>query len=96
MSKVVSMREVAKHNTLDDLWVVLHGKVYDLTAFIREHPGGIGPILNCAGKEGTEEFNTIHSAPLLRSLPASAYIADIDKSTITRMFLFLVTCLFGN
>ena len=32
--------EVAKHSSADDCWIILYGKVYDLTEFIPEHPGG--------------------------------------------------------
>jgi len=32
--------EIAKHNTLDNAWLVISGYVYDVTQFIRNHPGG--------------------------------------------------------
>jgi L-lactate dehydrogenase (cytochrome) len=40
---------VAKHNKQEDCWVVIHGKVYNLTDFLEAHPGGVGPILAKAG-----------------------------------------------
>jgi L-lactate dehydrogenase (cytochrome) len=36
----VSVSEVSKHSTAEDCWVVVNGKVYDLTTFAPEHPGG--------------------------------------------------------
>lgn len=37
---LVSHDEVSKHKSEDDCWVILHAKVYDVTSFVREHPGG--------------------------------------------------------
>lgn len=51
---------VSQHNTRDDLWVVLNGKVYDLTEFLTHHPGGQKVILKYAGKDATKIFTPIH------------------------------------
>jgi L-lactate dehydrogenase (cytochrome) len=48
-SPLIPMQEVAKHNKREDCWVVIHGKVYNLTDFLDSHPGGVGPILAKAG-----------------------------------------------
>ncbi len=36
----ISVSEVAKHASPDDCWIVVNGKVYDLTKFAPDHPGG--------------------------------------------------------
>lgn len=36
----IGTQEVAKHASAEDCWVVVNGKVYDLTAFAPNHPGG--------------------------------------------------------
>lgn len=61
--------EVALHNNYQDLWVIIHGNVYNLTSFFTEHPGGEEVLLALAGQDGTECFDSIgHSdeAKLLR------------------------------
>ena len=39
-----TLDEVAKHCTMDDLWVCIDERAYDLTKFAARHPGGIGPV----------------------------------------------------
>ncbi|GJN16415.1 hypothetical protein PR202_gb03400 [Eleusine coracana subsp. coracana] len=47
--------EVSKHNTRKDCWIVIKDKVYDVTPYVEEHPGG-DAILNNAGGDSTEGF----------------------------------------
>ena len=42
--------EISKHNSRDDLWTYYKGYVYDLTKFVKNHPGG-NIILNSAGND---------------------------------------------
>jgi uncharacterized protein with NAD-binding domain and iron-sulfur cluster len=47
--------EVKKHNTIEDLWTYYKGNVYDLTDFIKDHPGG-NIIMHAGGKDLEEEW----------------------------------------
>ena len=38
--KVYKLSDLKDHNKRDDIWVAVHGKVYDLTKFLLLHPGG--------------------------------------------------------
>lgn len=40
MSGKVTVDELTRHATTDDCWVLVNGKVYDLTQFAPDHPGG--------------------------------------------------------
>lgn len=44
------MDEVKKHDKEDDCWLVIGGKVYDVTAYLPEHPGGADIMLGSTGK----------------------------------------------
>lgn len=44
--KMFSREDVAKHNNSDDAWIILHGKVYNITSYIDIHPGGLEIIKN--------------------------------------------------
>ena len=58
--------EVAAHNTEGDCWVILSGKVYDVTTFLPDHPGGKKAIMLFAGKDATEEFDMLHPPNVLK------------------------------
>jgi len=58
---MISMEEVAKHNTPEDCWSVVDGKVVDLTSYIDQHPGGAGFIKLLCGQDGTKAFLGEHS-----------------------------------
>eukprot|EP00349_Pseudokeronopsis_sp_Brazil_P009120 CAMPEP_0202955944 /NCGR_PEP_ID=MMETSP1396-20130829/478_1 /ASSEMBLY_ACC=CAM_ASM_000872 /TAXON_ID= /ORGANISM="Pseudokeronopsis sp., Strain Brazil" /LENGTH=104 /DNA_ID=CAMNT_0049672725 /DNA_START=247 /DNA_END=561 /DNA_ORIENTATION=+ len=57
--KKLTLAEVAKHNSEMDCWTVVEGKVYNLTNFIKLHPGG-KKIMRAAGIDGTDIFNQFH------------------------------------
>ncbi len=44
-----TLEEVAKHNTKKDVWIVYKNKVYDVTNFLEQHPGGEEVLLDLAG-----------------------------------------------
>lgn len=60
---VTTLEDVKKHSSKQSLWIIIHNKVYDLTKFMDEHPGGEEVLLEQAGKDATEIFEDVsHSA----------------------------------
>ena len=47
----------------DDIWVLVKGKVYDLSSFYRKHPGGPDLIEEWAGKDGSQVFKDAGHPP---------------------------------
>ncbi len=70
-----TLDEVAQHASGEDCWLASNGKVYDVTSFIPNHPGG-DKILQGCGKDMTEFFNTMHARQSKEQLPAF-YIGDL-------------------
>ncbi|OEL14527.1 Nitrate reductase [NADH] 1 [Dichanthelium oligosanthes] len=60
-TKQFTMAEVREYALPDSAWIVVHGHVYDCTAYLKDHPGGADSILINAGTDCTEEFDAIHS-----------------------------------
>ncbi|EGC31437.1 hypothetical protein DICPUDRAFT_39933 [Dictyostelium purpureum] len=52
--------EVAKHNKEDDIWIIVDGKVYDITKWLPIHPGGKEALLLAAGRDCTNLFESYH------------------------------------
>ena len=44
-----SLNDLSKHDSCESCWVAIHGKVYDVTAFLEEHPGGDDVVLENSG-----------------------------------------------
>lgn len=51
---VYSRLEVEKHKTTDSIWVTYKEGVYDVTAFVSNHPGGNDKLMLAAGKDLTD------------------------------------------
>jgi L-lactate dehydrogenase (cytochrome) len=75
--------EVAEHSSAESCWVIVHGKAYDVTEFLPEHPGGPKIILKYAGKDATEEYDPIHPPDTLEKyLPKDKHLGPVDMSTV--------------
>ena len=55
-----SLAEVRQHCTRDDAWMVLKGRVYNITRYLQFHPGSVEEIMRCAGDDATEAFDEVH------------------------------------
>lgn len=55
-----TLEQVAQHNTSGDCWTAIEGKVYDLTDWEDQHPGGAARIQSLCGIDGSSLFNAQH------------------------------------
>lgn len=49
--RIYTAEDLAEHSTAASCWIARAGKVYDVTNFLQDHPGGDDYILNYAGKD---------------------------------------------
>ena len=80
------MDEVSKHNTEASLWIVLYGRVYDMTKFQFDHPGGADIILETAGADATKEFEDILHSKQARELAKTYVIGKIKDTKLGNLF----------
>jgi len=59
---VFTREEVAKHNTPDDSWIIIEGKVYAVSKFAKVHPGGRDILTSAAsaGHDLSDAFRIYH------------------------------------
>ncbi|KAJ3115945.1 hypothetical protein HDU96_010807 [Phlyctochytrium bullatum] len=76
----IAMEEVKMHESETDCWIVVGGKVYDVTGFLDDHPGGAQSILLATGQDATDEFESIHSQKAHEML-AAYYIGHLSADS---------------
>lgn len=54
--RTITLAEVAYHDTPNDCWVVIYDRVYDISTFLDEHPGGGEIMLEYAGRDASTAF----------------------------------------
>lgn len=80
-SKLITAAEVKKHNSEEDVWIIVNNKVYDCTEYLDLHPGGADSILINAGEDATDDFVAIHSTKATKMLD-KFYVGDLDTKSI--------------
>ena len=60
-----------------DVWVVLHGRAFNVPNFLSQHLGGELAILTTAGKDATVEFDMIHPPDVAKKYAPDAVIGTL-------------------
>lgn len=74
--KSYTAEEVAEHTGKDSLWIILKDKVYNVTPYIEEHPGG-DAIFRNAGGDSTAGFFAPQHPERVFDLIDDFYIGDL-------------------
>ncbi|EIM22627.1 cytochrome b5 [Wallemia mellicola] len=77
-NKKYTIEDLKQHQSNEDMWLLINGKVYDCTKFLDEHPGGDEVIISEGGKDATEAFDDIGHSDEARSQLDSLYIGEFD------------------
>ncbi|CAH1369193.1 hypothetical protein MTP99_010663 [Tenebrio molitor] len=67
--RVINLDEVSWHDNPNDCWIIIYDRVYNITDFLDEHPGGGDILLEYAGRDASVAFRgSGHSQQALRAL----------------------------
>ncbi|XP_042387026.1 acyl-lipid (9-3)-desaturase-like [Zingiber officinale] len=86
--------ELRAHNVASDLWICIHGKVYDVTAWAEHHPGGDLPLLSLGGRDATDAFVAYHPASAWAHLDRQCFVGflvDYHISPVSRDYRRLLS-----
>ncbi|CAA0813055.1 Cytochrome b5 isoform E [Striga hermonthica] len=65
-----------------DCWLIISGKVYDVTPFMDDHPGGDEVLLSATGKDATNDFEDVGHSDSAREMLDKYYVGEIDPATV--------------
>ncbi|PWA54543.1 cytochrome b5, heme-binding site-containing protein [Artemisia annua] len=82
-NKVFSLSDVSLHNNSKDCWVAINARVYDVTNFLNDHPGGDNVLLDVAGKDASEEFEEVGHGSAARLMLDEYYVGEVDHISTT-------------
>jgi len=80
--KVFSLEEVTNHKSSNEdksIWMVIHDKVYDVTKFLDEHPGGEEILVEHAGQDATEPFEDVGHSTDAREMMSEYLIGELRE-----------------
>ncbi|XP_056121799.1 cytochrome b5 [Rhinichthys klamathensis goyatoka] len=92
--KYYTVKEVQDHNMIKDTWLVIHDKVYDITSFMEEHPGGEEVLLEQAGSDATESFEDVGHSTDAREMLQQYYIGELhmdDRKNESKKDVYITT-----
>ena len=86
MSKTLTLAEVAAHDREDDCYLIIGNertggaKVYDVTKYLDEHPGGDAVLLELAGKYADDMFEDIGHSTNARQQLKEFLVGTLDAT----------------
>ncbi|URE32718.1 Cytochrome b5-like Heme/Steroid binding domain [Musa troglodytarum] len=57
--RLISMDEIKQHKTGGSIWTVLKGHVYNISPYMKFHPGGEDMLMKAAGRDSTSLFSAL-------------------------------------
>ncbi|MBW0491622.1 hypothetical protein O181_031337 [Austropuccinia psidii MF-1] len=78
--KDFTVEELAELSKPENLHLLISGKVYAISKFLEEHPGGDEVLLGEAGKDATESFEDVGHSDEARALMKQYYVGTCKES----------------
>ncbi|XP_062297316.1 cytochrome b5 [Scomber scombrus] len=83
--KYYRLSEVEEQNTFKSTWIIIHNKVYDVTKFLEEHPGGEEVLREQAGGNATESFEDVGHSTDAREMASDMIIGELHPDDVNKL-----------
>uniref|UniRef100_UPI003AAFB9F0 cytochrome b5 isoform X2 n=1 Tax=Centroberyx gerrardi TaxID=166262 RepID=UPI003AAFB9F0 len=80
--KYFRLTEIEEQNTFKSTWIIINHKVYDVTKFLEEHPGGEEVLREQAGGDATESFEDVGHSTDAREMAGSLLIGELHPESL--------------
>ncbi|GBG79275.1 hypothetical protein CBR_g29425 [Chara braunii] len=81
---VYTLAELKNHDSMESCWLTIHGKVYDVTKFLEDHPGGVEVLLASTGTDATKDFEDVGHSQSARELLQEYFIGELNPADLVK------------
>ncbi|EDW60558.1 cytochrome b5 reductase 4 [Drosophila virilis] len=81
----VSRAELAKHNQVNDAWMAIRGKVFNVTRYMDFHPGGVDELMRGVGRDATKLFDEVHAWVNYPQLLGKCYVGPLKENVTAKV-----------
>ncbi|XP_072323263.1 cytochrome b5 isoform X2 [Scyliorhinus torazame] len=87
VKKYYRLEELKQHSNGNSAWINIHNKIYDVTTFLEEHPGGEEVLKEQAGGDASEAFDDVGHSSDAREMTKKYLIGELhpdDRAAFER------------
>ncbi|KAH7570637.1 hypothetical protein ACOSP7_018947 [Xanthoceras sorbifolium] len=79
--RLITRSEVKQNQTEGAMWTILKGRVYNISPYMKFHPGGVDMLMKGVGKDCTALFNKYHAWVNAEFLLEKCLVGTLDESS---------------
>jgi len=80
VNQALTAPSVAKHNNSADCYLIISGKVYDVTSYLNQHPAGAEIIIPYCGADATSAYQSIRKHDSrAQAILSGFYLGDMSS-----------------
>ncbi|XP_010899229.1 cytochrome b5 [Esox lucius] len=83
--KYYRLSEIEERNSFKSTWIIINHKVFDVTKFLEEHPGGEEVLREQAGGDATESFEDVGHSSDAREMAATFVVGELHPDDRPKM-----------